>query len=340
MTGHTEVDMAQETYCIPAFTTQNGNTLDIDLVYSTHGQLSPNRDNAVIILTSYAAQHDESELLFINNALIQVSDYFVIVIDMICNGLSSSPSNTPAPNDGPRFPDVTIHDNVICQHRLVTEKFGIETLRLVMGYSMGGLQAFEWGCQHSGMVEAILPVCSAARVSAHNHLFLEGAKGAMVIDPKFDNGDYNEPPTQGLLAFGQVYAGWIFSQAFFREQAYQEMGLGSVEDVVALARDYFMQRDANDLLGMLNTWQNADISNNTHFNGDFDAALNSIAAKAIVMPGQTDLYFTVADSEIEVSKMPNAELRIIPSNKGHMAGGGMDPVGKDCIDRAIADLLT
>ena len=91
---------------------------------------------------------------------------------------------------------------------------------------------------------------------------------------------------------------------------------------------------------MLWTWQHADISQNDQFNGDFEAALRSISARAIVMPGDTDLYFTVADSEIEVKHMPNAELRPIHSTLGHIAGSGLDPIGKTAIDKAIADLLS
>lgn len=99
------------------------------------------------------------------------------------------------------------------------------------------------------------------------------------------------------------------------------------------------RRDANDLLALLWTWQQADISANERFNGDFEAALRAITPRAIVMPCETDLYYMRADSEIEVRRMPNATLRPIPSILGHAAGSGADPIGKACIDRAIVDLL-
>lgn len=331
--------MDHQTFAIPGFRTQGGTQLDIELAYKTHGQLSASRDNAILVLTSYAAQHDEAEQLFASSGVLDLSDYCVIVINMLSNGLSSSPSSTAAPWDGPRFPGMTVHDNVACQHRLVTEKLGIGRLRLVMGYSMGGLQTFQWGSQHPEMVDAILPICGAARVSPHNHLFLGGAKAALTADQTFAQGDYDAQPTTGLRAFSRVYAGWVFSQAFYREQTYRELGMSSVEEVVTFMEDYFMRRDANDLLGMLWTWQNADISKNERYKGDFKAALAAITARAIVMPGQTDLYFTVADNEIEAGHMPNAEVRPIASTLGHVAGSGMDPIGKAAIDDAIVDLL-
>lgn len=324
---------------IPAFQTQRGTTLDLTLAYKTHGQLSADRDNAILVLTSYAAQHDDAEALFSHSAVLDLSDSYVIVINMLCNGLSSSPSNTPAPHDGPRFPGLTINDNVACQYRLITERLGIEQLHLVMGFSMGALQTFEWGSRYPEMVDAILPICGAARVSPHNYLFLDGAKAALTADQSFAEGDYDSQPTVGLLAFGRVYAGWVFSQTFFREHTYREMGMSSAEDAVKFIQGYFMRRDANDLLGMLWTWQHADVSQNDYFNGDFEAALAAITARAIVMPRVTDLYFTVADSEIEVRHMPNAELRPIPSTLGHIAGSGIDPIGKASIDKAIVDLL-
>jgi len=329
--------MDYEIFELPAFTNQAGVTLDLKLAYKTRGRLSTGRHNAILALTSYAAQHDEADGLIAGPDL---SDYYIVLINMLSNGLSSSPSNTPPPFDGPRFPGMTIHDNVACQHRLM-KALGVERIRLVLGFSMGALQTFEWGCQRAEMVDAILPICGAARVSPHNYLFLDGVKAALLADRNLAGGDYSEPPIDGLRAFGRVYTGWVFSQTFFRDEAYKQMGLGlaSIEDVVGFMQGYFMRRDANDLLGMLWTWQHADISANDRFKGDFKAALASISARAIVMPGNTDLYFTVADSVNEVNAMPNAELRPIDSILGHVAGSGLDPIGKQAIDQAVLELL-
>ena len=325
---------------IEDFETQGGATLDLDLVYAVHGEPNEARDNCILVLTSYSATHEDAEDLFSASDVLDLSDYCVVVINMLSNSESSSPSNTPAPFDGPRFPLMTVHDNVRAQHRLVTQGLSIERLRLVMGFSMGGLQTFEWGAQHSDMVDAILPICGAARISRHNSVFLEGARAAMVADQNFHGGDYRTSPEIGMEAFAKVYSGWVFSQDFFREELYRNMGMDSVADVIEFMKGYFGRREANDLLGMLATWQAADISSNDRFQGDFDAALEAIAARAIVMPGSTDLYFRVADSEYEVSRMPNAELRVIESKLGHVAGSGLDPIGKAAIDEAIVDLLS
>ena len=87
------------------------------------------------------------------------------------------------------------------------------------------------------------------------------------------------------------------------------------------------------------TWRHADIGANALYGGDFDKALGAIKAKAIVMPGQTDIYFPPEDSAYEVEHMPNAEYRPIPSIWGHWAGGGRNPADVAFIDKALKDLL-
>ena len=145
-------------------------------------------------------------------------------------------------------------------------------------------------------------------------MFLEGVKAALTADAAWKEGWYDTPPTRGLRAMARVYAGWGFSQAFYRERFdIEKMGYSSLEDfLVAFWEGFFLPKDANNLLTMLWTWQHGDISANELYGGDFNKALGAIKAKAFVMPGKTDLYFPPEDSEFEVAHMPNAELRVIP----------------------------
>jgi homoserine O-acetyltransferase len=258
---------------------------------------------------------------------------------MLGNGLSSSPSNTPPPFDRAAFPNISVYDNVGCQHRLVCEHLGIERIKLVVGFSMGAQQAFQWGALHPDMVDAIAPFCGSARTSPHNRLFLDGVKAALVADAAFADGWYETAPVKGLRAFSVVYAGWAFSQDFFRDEEYRALGMNSVDDVVDFVVGYFGRHDANDLLAMLWMWWHADISANDQFRGDFAAALHAITVPAIVMPCETDLYFRVRDNELAVAEMPNAELRPIPSSWGHAAGLGVNPTVNEFIDRALNELL-
>jgi homoserine O-acetyltransferase len=319
---------------------QSGITLPrAKLAYKTYGKLAATRENAVLMPTYYGGRHIDNEAMIGPGRALDPARWFIIVPNMFGNGLSSSPSNTPRPFDRAGFPNVTLYDNVVCQHRLVTQKLEIDRLRLVVGFSMGAQQAFHWGALYPEMVEAIAPFCGSARTSPHNYLFLDGVKAALTADAAFADGWYRRPPIKGLQAFSRVYAGWAFSQDFFREQEYRKIGLASMEDVTKFTEGYFRQNDANDLLAMLWTWQHADISANARFNGDFAAALRAIRARAIVMPCETDLYFRVRDNELEVRQMPNAELRPIPSIWGHAAGLGINPTDNAFIDAALNVLL-
>src|ERR1700680_123503 len=242
---------------------QSGITLrQAKIAYKTYGKLGPSCDNVIVMPTFYGGQHVDTEAMMGSGRALDPARYFIIVPNMFGNGLSSSPSNTPPPLDRAAFPEVSLYDNVVCQHRLITEHLRIDRIKLVVGFSMGAQQAFQWGSLYSDMVEAIAPFCGSARTSPHNYLFLEGVKAALLADDSFANGWYETPPLRGLIAFSRVYTGWAFSQDFFREKEYRKLGLSSVEDTTRFLEGWFRRRDANDLLAMLGTWQRADISAN------------------------------------------------------------------------------
>ena len=320
---------------------QKGATLrDARLAYKTYGTLNARKDNVIIQPTWYSGQHTDVEWTIGEGMALDPAHYFIIVPNMLGNGLSSSPSNTPPPYDRARFPNVTACDNVRLQHRLVTERFGIERIRLVTGWSMGALQTFHWGCLYPDMVERIVPTCGSARCSRHNFVFLEGVKAALTADDAWNGGWYEAPPTKGLRAMARVYAGWGFSQTFYRIEEDLKLGFSSLEDfLIAFWEGFFIHKDANNLLAMLWTWQNGDIGDNALYGGDFRKALGAIKAKAFVMPGRTDLYFPPEDSEIEVAHMPNAELRVFESSYGHFASSALNPADVAFQNESIKEIL-
>ena len=143
------------------------------------------------------------------------------------------------------------------------------------------------GAQHPDMVDAILPFCASARTSAHNKVFLEGVKAALLADAAFAGGNYIEPPEAGLRAFGRVYAGWAYSQRFYRERMHCELGFETWEELLLDWERDHLEWDANDLLAKLRTWQLGDISANERYRGDFEQALGAIRARAILVPCTT-----------------------------------------------------
>ncbi|PRA07702.1 MULTISPECIES: alpha/beta fold hydrolase [unclassified Paenibacillus] len=321
---------------------QSGVTLpNAFLAYKTYGKLNEQKDNVIVYPTAFGDQHVQNEWLIGSGMALDPEKYFIIVPNLLGNGLSSSPSNTPLPFDRANFPQVTIYDNVRFQHQLLTEKFGIQKIALVVGWSMGGIQAFQWGASYPEMVERIASFGGIAKPWPHTFVVLEGVKASLLSAVGFDSSKLNQLSSTDMRAVGRVYAGWGLSHAFYREELYREMGFDTLEDFVAgVWENSFMNMDPHNVLAMLWTGQHADISANPSYNGDFDKALHSIKAFACIMPGSTDLFCTAADNEYEAKRIPNAVLKPIQSIWGHFAGRGINSADNQFIDDNLKHLLS
>ncbi|AEI39721.1 alpha/beta fold hydrolase [Paenibacillus mucilaginosus] len=333
--------MEYEIFDLGDVSLQSGVTLpNAFLAYKTYGILNEKKDNVIVYPTAFGDQHVQNEWLIGSGMALDPEKYFIIVPNLLGNGLSSSPSNTLPPFDRANFPQVTIYDNVKLQHRLITEKFGIQKIALVVGWSMGGIQAFQWGASYPEMVERIAPFAGIAKPWPHTFVVLNGMKAALLSAVGFDSNKQNQLTFADMRAVGRVYAGWGLSHAFYREELYREMGFDSLEDFVAgVWEDSFMKMDPHNVLAMLWTGQHADISANPLYNGDFDKALKSIRALACIMPGSTDLFCTADDNEYEAKLIPNAVFKPIPSIWGHFAGRGINSADNQFIDDNIKHLL-
>jgi len=309
------------------------------IAFKTHGKLSRERSNAILFPTWFGSDHAANQWLIGPDRALDPRRYFIIVVDFLGNGYSSSPSNAPPPADRTRFPHVTILDNVDLQRRLLRERFDIERLTLVVGRSMGAQIAYQWAARYPGSVDRVLPFCGSARTSPHNFVFLEALRSAIITDPDWRDGEYETPPRAALRNIQIIFDGWAYSQAWYRRGLHLTSGFANIAEFVTRPAQE-PSRDANDLLAQIWTWQHADISANEAYRGDLEKALRAITARAIVMPCRTDLYFPPEDSENEVAHMRDAKLRVIPSVWGHRAGApGTDPADIRFIDDAIRDLL-
>ncbi|MEM9140686.1 MAG: alpha/beta fold hydrolase [Pseudomonadota bacterium] len=331
-----------QTYDLGDVVLQSGEVLrGAKIAFQTYGTLSPAGDNVVVMPTFYTGTHARNEGFFGPGRALDPARHFIVSVNLFGNGFSSSPSNTAAPQDGPRFPHVSFWDNIGCQHRLLTEHLGVKRIRLVVGWSMAACQSYQWAVQYPDMVDAILPFCGSAKTSPHNFVFLEGVKAALCADQAWAGGDYTSPPVAGLKAFGRVYAGWAFSQTFYREHLYRGIGFETIEDLLLdWEADHVDNWDANNLLAKLATWQGGDVSANALYKGDVGRALGAIRAKTILMPCTQDLYFPPEDNAIEARFIPNASFRPYDSPWGHVAPNpGFDPGFTAALEANIAELL-
>lgn len=323
---------------------QSGRTFrGMSLVYKTFGTLNADRSNVILYPTSYSAQHTDIEFMVSEGGALDPSKYFIVIANLFGNGLSSSPSNTPWPDVGSRYPDVSYFDAVHVQRRMLAQLWGIERVALVYGWSMGAMQAYHWAALFPDAVERIAVVCGSARCAPHNRVFIEGVAHALMADPAWRDGAFTEKPVRGLRAMGRVYAGWALSQTFYREEMWRRLGASSLEDYLVSAWETtFARRDPADLLAQLRTWQAGDISANALYGGDLKKALGAIRARVLLMPGDHDLYFQVDDNRAELPHLRNAELAPIPSVWGHRAGNPHpvhQPEDRAFIDTRVKALL-
>lgn len=310
------------------------------LHYHQIGQLNAPKDNLILLPTYYGGAAAGNHPWVGEHSPLDPARYCIVIPALLGAGESSSPSNTPGPQAGAAFPRVSLYDNVMLQKRLVDEVYGGASIALAMGWSMGGMQALQWGSLFPDQVRSLLATCCTARCHPHNRVFLEGVKAALTCDQNFLDGHYRKPPLRGLRAFARVYAGWAYSQAFFRHERWRDLGFDSIEALLRFWEDDHQGQDANNLLTVLDTWQQGDISDNPVFCGNYRAALAAITMPTRMMPGATDLYFTATDAALDAQQIPKAQLDVLPSDWGHIAGGaGREPLSQHQVLAAADSLL-
>ncbi len=323
-------------------TLQSGATLSgAMLSWKTHGTLSPARDNVVLYPTSYSARHPDLEWLIGPEGVLDPKRWFIVIPDMFGNGLSSSPSSGQSSTGG--WPGlVTAWDNVHAQRRLL-QSWGIERLHAVYGWSMGAQQAYHWAALFPDLVARAIINCGSARTATHNQVFLRGQMAVLEAAAEYQgNGRFSVPPRAALRAFARIYAGWGLSQDFYRAGLHETaLGASDLENFLTTQWEArFAQRPAEDLYTQLRTWDAGDISRDPRYGGDLPAALGAISARVLLMPGETDLYFRVADNAAELPYLRHAELRPIPSIWGHRAGNPLgNPADIAFIRQAVRDWL-
>jgi homoserine O-acetyltransferase len=320
---------------------QKGSVLpDARLAYATLGRLNAARDNVVLAPTWFTAAPADTALWMTGQGrALDPERWFIVIPQHFGAGVSSSPSTTPPPFEKGRFPRVTTYDNVSAQNRLLTEELGVEHIRLATSWSMGACQVYAWAALHPEMVGALAPIAGSARTGNFNKVFLAGNIRAITADPDYNDGFYGDkPPITGVRTMAAIYAGWGFSEPFYREEQFKAFGASSVQEFIEYFWDaFFIKCDANDLLAQMWTWWHNDVGAHANFGGDTDAALRSITARTIVLPASTDAYFPPVDSEREASLIPGAECRPIPTVWGHMAP--FNPTDQAFIDAALEELL-
>jgi homoserine O-acetyltransferase len=301
---------------------------DAKLVYATFGALNSAGDNAILIPSYYSGTHDSYARWIGPTRAIDPERYFIVCTNMLGNGVSSSPSNHPL---GGTFPAVTIADNIRAQHDLLAH-LGVSRLQLVAGWSLGAMQALHWAMLYPEMVRRVMALCGTAFCWPLNGVFLAGM--APLLEAGISPSGLSE--AAALRMFGRAYAGWAYSAEFFRQRVYQQLGFADVDALLLWWEQDHLEHRAADLLAVLNTWRAAAVPA-----ADARAAmLGRITADCLIMPCDTDVYFTLAEAGIEAALIKQARVVPLQSPCGHCAGApGRFPNESKFIESRMASLL-
>jgi homoserine O-acetyltransferase len=190
------------------FSLESGETIkDFAISYVTHGKLNVNRSNAILMVTAISGNHHRIDYLIGPGRALDLSKYFIICTDAIGNGLTTSPSNSKAQR-GMKFPKFNIRDMVNSSQRLAKEKFGIEKLVAVIGASMGGMQALQFGVSFPEMSQSLVAIIPLARTPAWTTNVLELTRQAIMTDPAWMGGNYpaSAPPERGMRMWASYFS--------------------------------------------------------------------------------------------------------------------------------------
>ena len=197
---------------------------DCFLGYRTWGTLNAQQSNAILFPTWFSGNSSNIGEFVGPDKMIDPAKFFLIAVDALGDGVSSSPSNS-GDQHGAHFPQFTIGDMVAAEYRLVTEVLHLKHLHAVMGISMGGMQTFEWMVRYPAFMDRAVPIVGSPRLTSYDLLLWQAEVEAAQDDPLFQGGNYSEKPKLPLVEFihtMNVTTPAYYTRSFTRDAYEQE----------------------------------------------------------------------------------------------------------------------
>jgi len=277
---------------------------DCRIGYRTLGQLNRNRDNA-ILLTTWLTGTSEPLMNGLGKQL--DAKYYVIAIDALGDGVSSSPSNSQL-QPRMKFPKFTIADMVASQHQLLTQVLHIDHLKAVMGASMGGVQTFQWMVSYPTFLDRAVAIAGSPRLAPYDLVLWQAESDAITHDPAWKDGDYTEQPGTVLIA----EIGMLAKNT--PDKINHDVTRESLAAVLAHERAATANFDANNRLRQFQAMLSHDVS--APFSGSMAAAAATVKAKALIIVTATDHTVTPGPA-LDFAQLIDAEVLDLQNNCGH-----------------------
>ncbi|MTH95473.1 homoserine O-acetyltransferase [Roseibium sp. RKSG952] len=321
------------------------------IAYETYGTLNTDKSNAVLIchaLTGdqYVASTNPItgkpgwwSMMVGPGRPIDTDHYFVICANVLGGCLGTTGPATTNPDTGQPYglgmPVVTIRDMVRAQARLI-DHLGIETLFMVAGGSMGGMQVLQWAASYPDRVFAALPIAAGARHSSQNIAFHEVGRQAIMADPNWMGGDYilqGKRPTKGLaVARMAAHITYMSDESLHNKfgrnlQDRDNLTFGfdadfQIESYLRHQGMTFVDRfDANSYLYVTRAMDYFDLA--AEFGGALPNAFRETATRFCVMSFTSDWLFPTSESRAVVKALNAAAANVsfveVASDRGHDA---------------------
>ncbi len=289
---------------------QNGGVIrNCRIGYRTFGQLNNDKSNIVVFPTWAGGTTEQLQSSIGSGKLVDSTKYFVVAIDALSNGVSSSPSNSRL-QPRMRFPRFTLRDTVESQHELLTRVLKIDRVKAVVGISMGGMQVFQWLVSYPGFMEKAIPIVGSPRLAPYDLLIWQAQIEALMRDRDWKGGNYSANPARALdFAFGEML---LTTPADYNKHKTREQVLAALEK----ARHDGKGSDANDKIRQTQAMMQLDVTR--EFGGSLERAAKAVKAKVFVVVSRFDHVVTPGPA-IEFGSLLGAKILNLESECGHLA---------------------
>jgi homoserine O-acetyltransferase len=294
------------------FPLESGQTIKVCKIgYRTYGELNRDKSNA-ILFPSWFGGTSKDLAQFVNpSGPVDSSKYFVVTVDAIGNGISSSPSNS-ATEGGKAFPKFSIRDMVESQRRLLTEVLGISHLHAVMGISMGGIQTFQWIVGHPDFMDNAISIVGSPRMDPYNLLLFQTELNA-IEELLAAHSDPHKGRAAAMRVVADVHQLALSTPPKYNAENSREEFAGKLATIEA---ELIQRMDPYDWASQLRAIIGHDVS--ARLGGNMQRAAEAVNAQLLVIVGLRD-HMVTPDSALDFAKRTGARTLALDSDCGHLA---------------------